>query len=98
MNNDTMDRARRAPRLTLDARVEGHAQSWTDVQVVDLSLGGALLESPRHLASGSELSVELPLDGAPLTVRANVVHGTAHEGEPLYRIRGAFRSTSGVAA
>ncbi len=86
MKNETMDRARRAPRLILDARVEGHAQFWTDVHIVDLSPSGALLESPRHLAPGSELSVELPLDGAPLGVRANVVHCNAHEEEPLYRV------------
>ena len=81
-----MDRARRAPRLNLDARVEGHAQFWADVHVVDLSPSGALLESPRHLSLDSELTVELSLDGAPLTVRANVVHCKAHEEEPLYRI------------
>ena len=89
MKNETMDRERRAPRLTLDARVEGHAQFRTDVRVVDLSPSGALLGSPRHLALGSELSVELPLDGAPLMVRANVVHCNAHEPheeEPLYRV------------
>ena len=68
MKSETMDRARRAPRLILDARVEGHAQFWTDVLVVDLSPSGALIESPRHLSPGSELSVELSLDGAPLTV------------------------------
>ena len=86
MQDETMDRARRAPRLILDARVEGHAQFWTDVHVVDLSPSGALLESPRHLSLDSELTVELSLDGAPLTVRANVVHCKAHEEEPLYRI------------
>lgn len=79
------DRARRAPRLTLDARVEGHAQFSTDVHVVDLSPSGALLESPRHLGPESELTVELVLDGEPLTVRATVVHCTAHEDEPFYR-------------
>ena len=86
MKNETMDRARRAPRLILDARVEGHAQFWTDVHVVDLSPSGALLESPRNLTPGSELSVELSLGGAPLTVRADVVHCNAHEEEPLYRV------------
>ena len=86
MEDATMYRARRAPRLILDARVEGHAQFWTDVHVVDLSPSGALLESPRHLSIGSELSVELSLDGAPLTVQANVVHCNAHEEGPLYRV------------
>lgn len=79
------DRARRAPRLTLDARVEGHAQFWTDVQVVDLSASGALLESPRHLSPGSELTVDLSVDDAPFTVRARVVHCIPHGEERLYR-------------
>ena len=79
------DRARRAPRLTLDARVEGHAHFSTDVHVVDLSPTGAMLESPRHLSPDSELSIELSLDGAPLTVRASVVHCNPHEEEPIYR-------------
>ena len=85
MKNETMGTARRAPRLNLDARVEGHAHFWIDVHVVDLSPSGALLESPRPLVPGSESSVELSLNGAPLTIRANVVHCNAHEEEPLYR-------------
>ena len=54
-----------------------------------MTITGALLESPRHLSLGSELSVELSLDGGPLTVRGNVVHCNAHElsvEEPLYRV------------
>ena len=69
-----MDRARRAPRWTLDARVEGRARFSTDVHVVDLSPSGALLESPRPLTPGSELSIELVLLGEPLSLRAHVVH------------------------
>jgi hypothetical protein len=58
----------------------------TDVHVVDLSPSGALLESPRHLASGSELSIELALAGATVGVRAEVVHCSEHEEKPLYRV------------
>jgi len=70
------ERARRSPRLTLDARVEGHAQYWTDVHVVDLSPTGALMESPRALEPGSKLSIELALVEETITVRARVVHCT----------------------
>lgn len=87
-----MDRARRAPRLTLDARVEGHTQYWTDVHVVDLSPSGALLESPRHLSAGSELGIELTLSGSALALRAEVVHCTEHESDPLYRVGVQFVS------
>lgn len=86
-----MDRARRAQRLTLDARVEGHTEFWTNVHVVDLSPSGALLESPRHLATGSELSIELALGGDALSVRAEVVHCAEHEEKPLYRVGVQFR-------
>jgi c-di-GMP-binding flagellar brake protein YcgR len=58
----------------------------TDVHVVDLSPSGALLESRRHLASGSELSIELALVGEALAVRAEVVHCNEHEDKHLYRV------------
>lgn len=79
------EQARRAPRLTLDARVEGRTEFSTDVHVVDLSPSGALLESPRYLAPGSELTIELSLGATPLTVRSSVVHCTRSDDEPFYR-------------
>jgi hypothetical protein len=79
-----MEGSRRAPRLTLSARVEGLAQYGADVKVLDVSPSGALLESPRFLETDSVLTLTLSLDGAPLSVRARVVHCARAE-EDLFR-------------
>lgn len=86
-----MERARRAPRLNLDARIEGRADFLTDVHVVDLSPNGALLETPRFLAPGSEITVELTLDGEIFQLRAHVIHCST-DGEPLHRAGVQFRA------
>jgi hypothetical protein len=69
-----MQPSRRAPRLTLSARVEGLAQYWLDVRVVDLSPSGALLESGRFLGAESRLTLEFATGPTPLSVHARVVH------------------------
>jgi hypothetical protein len=69
-----MHPSRRAPRLTLSARVDGHAQYWLDVRVVDLSPSGALLETGRFLGPDSRLTLEFPADRSSLSVQARVVH------------------------
>jgi hypothetical protein len=79
-----MESSRRAPRLTVSARIEGLAQYWSSVRVVDVSPTGALLECPRFLEKNSLLTLQLPLGDGPLSVRARVVHCT--EAEPdVYR-------------
>jgi len=79
-----MEPSRRAPRLTLSARVEGHARYWSEVRVVDLSSTGALLESLRPLEKNSLLTLQFTLGDPPLSVRARVVHCTPLEPD-LYR-------------
>lgn len=79
-----MESSRRAPRLTVSARIEGLAQYWSDVRVVDVSPTGALLECSRHLEKNSLLTLQFALDGAPLSVRARVVHCAKPEPD-LYR-------------
>jgi hypothetical protein len=74
-----MEGSRRAPRLTLSARVEGLAQYWSDVRVVDVSPTGALLECPRPLEKGSFLTLQFSIGDSPLSVRARVVHCTSLE-------------------
>lgn len=69
-----MEPSRRAPRLTLSARVEGLAQYWSDVRVVDVSPTGALLECSRFLEKNSLLTLQFSIGEAPLTVHARVVH------------------------
>ena len=79
-----MESSRRAPRLTLSARVEGLAQYWADVRVVDVSPTGALLESSRFLEKNSRLTLQLSIEESPLSVRARVVHCTKLEPD-VYR-------------
>ena len=79
-----MDSSRRAPRLTLSARVEGLAQYWSDVRVVDVSPTGALLECSRFLEKNSLLTLQFSIGEAPLSVRARVVHCTKLEPD-VYR-------------
>jgi hypothetical protein len=79
-----MEASRRAPRLTLSARVEGLAKVWSDVRVVDLSSTGALLESSDPIERNSLLTLQFPLGDSPLSVRARVVHCTEIEVD-LYR-------------
>jgi hypothetical protein len=68
----------------VSARIEGLAQYWSSVRVVDVSPTGALLECPRFLEKDSLLTLQLPLGDAPLSVRARVVH--CAEAEPdIYR-------------
>ncbi|MGH9333355.1 MAG: PilZ domain-containing protein [Vicinamibacteria bacterium] len=79
-----MEPSRRAPRFTLSARVEGLAQFWTDILVVDVSPTGALIESSRFLEASSVLTLQLTLAEAPLSIRARVVHCTRLEPD-VYR-------------
>ncbi len=79
-----MEFPRRAPRLTLSARVEGLAQYWSDVRVVDVSPTGALLECSRFLEQNSLLTLQFALGDSPLLVRARVVHCAKSEPD-LYR-------------
>ncbi len=79
-----MERPRRAPRITLSARVEGLAHYWSDVRVLDVSPSGALIESPRFLEKDSVLTLQFELDEDPVSVRARVVHCSESEGA-LYR-------------
>lgn len=76
-----MERSRRAPRITLSARVEGLAQYGADVRVLDVSSDGALLESSRFLETGSWLTLELSPEGTPFSIRARVVHCARSDGD-----------------
>jgi PilZ domain len=74
-----MKSSRRAPRVNLSARVEGLAQYWSDVRVVDVSPTGALLECPAYLEKNSVLTLQFSIGDSPLSVRARVIHCTLHE-------------------
>ncbi len=79
-----MEPSRRAPRVTVSARIEGLAQYWSDVRVVDVSPTGALLECTRFLEKNSLLTLQFSIGESPLSVRARVVHCTKLETD-LYR-------------
>jgi c-di-GMP-binding flagellar brake protein YcgR len=68
----------------VSARIEGLAQHWSEVRVVDVSPTGALLECSRFLKNNSLLTLQFALGDAPLSVRARVVHCTKSEPD-LYR-------------
>jgi hypothetical protein len=65
--------------VNLSARIEGHAQYWSHVRVVDVSPTGALLECPRSLEKNSLLTLQFSIGDSPLSVRARVIHCTLYE-------------------
>ncbi len=77
--------------MTLSARVEGLAQYWSNVRVVDVSPTGALLECPRFLERNSLLTLQFSIGGSPLSVRARVIHCTLHE-DDIFRIGVRFEA------
>jgi hypothetical protein len=89
-----MESARRSPRLTLSARVEGLAQYWTDVRIVDVSPTGALLECSRFLEKNALLTLQFSIAESPLSVRARVVRCTKVEPE-LFRAGVRFEGVAG---
>lgn len=88
-----MERSRRAPRVTLSARVEGLAHYRADIRVLDVSPTGALVEAPRSLEQDSILTLVFSLDETPVSVRARVVHCTEIDGG-IYRAGVRFEALS----
>jgi hypothetical protein len=65
--------ARRAPRVPVDLRGSvSHRGSW-DVSVLDLSLGGCLLQTPGGFDSGTIVDVGVDVGARRLTAKARVV-------------------------
>jgi len=58
--------------------VVGHLWGALDImepaRVVDISLGGVLVESPVAVPPGSEQPIQLTVDGQPILVDARVCH------------------------
>lgn len=58
--------------------VVGHLWGALDViepaRVIDVSLGGVLIESPVAVPPGSEQPIQLVIDGQPILVDARVCH------------------------
>src|SRR5689334_17869765 len=65
--------ARRAPRVPVDLRGSvSHRGSW-DVSVLDLSVGGCLLQSPGALDSGTIVDLGVEVGARRLTAKARVI-------------------------
>jgi len=58
--------------------VVGHLWGALDImepaRVIDISLGGVLVESPVAVPPGSEQPIQLTVDGQPIVVEARVCH------------------------
>ncbi|MFI5341767.1 MAG: PilZ domain-containing protein [Candidatus Methylomirabilales bacterium] len=65
-------RQRRHARLTLQEPMSGGVQASHDVQILDLSLGGARLEHTVVLRPGSTCFLRLPFEPRSLTVVGSV--------------------------
>jgi hypothetical protein len=68
--------ARRAPRVPVDLRGSlRHRSSW-DVSVLDLSLGGCLLQCPSALDAGAIVDIDVPIGPRRLAAKARVVEAS----------------------
>ena len=67
---------RRLPRFQIQG-VTGAITTPQEAEVINLSLGGALVEHQGMLRVGGVCLLDLPVPGEPLTVRCRVVHSGA---------------------
>jgi hypothetical protein len=70
------DAIRRWPRAAVDLRGTITGRTTWSVSVVDLSLGGCLVQCPAALDRGSIVDVSLTVAGQGLTVRGRVAHAS----------------------
>jgi len=66
---------RKAPRITIAGGLSGRARATLDIHILDLSLTGAHIEHSAQLPPGSPCTIELPSEGKPLFLSAQVVWG-----------------------
>jgi len=95
---------RRLPRFRI-ASIGGSIDAPFETEVINLSMGGALVEHQEALRVGSECTLILPVAGATVGVRCQVVHsavghqakGTSGEGLLFYRTGLEFLGVSAEA-
>jgi len=92
---------RRQPRVRLTKRLQGTVQTVLGAAIVDVSVGGALLELGHALKPGAPCLFHLPLDGQrTLKLTGRVVRSTLHallpkgEGQSLATYRVAIEFVS----
>jgi len=92
---------RRQPRVRLSKRLQGTVQTVAGATIIDVSVGGALLELGHALKAGSPCLFHLPLEGQrTLKLTGRVVRSTLHallprgagEGLATYRVAIQFVS------
>ena len=64
---------RKAPRILIAGGLSGRARATLDIHILDLSLTGAHIEHSAQLPPGSPCTIELPSEGKPLFLSAQVV-------------------------
>jgi|SRR5690242_1071281 hypothetical protein len=83
-----MDERRRYPRRQIHGEFAG-VQATLSVQVLDISLSGVLLQSPRPVRVGDRASLRLSLGGQPFTADVEVQRVSTGPGTG-YRVGLAF--------
>lgn len=64
---------RRFPRFPVGGRIKGRVRALYDASLMDVSLGGALIEHAQIVRPGTVSFVILFLQGHPLSLRCQVV-------------------------
>jgi hypothetical protein len=64
---------RKASRVPIAGGLSGRAKATVDIHILDLSLTGAHIEHSAQLPPGSPCTIELPPEGKPLFLSAQVV-------------------------
>lgn len=67
-----MTERRRNPRYRLTSEVTGKVKSTMDVRLVDISEGGLLVETKLGLPPASVCEIKIAMQGAEVTLRAEV--------------------------
>jgi len=71
-------RRRRYPRFTVQG-VHGRIATAIDVEVMNMSLGGLAIKSPRRLTVGSACTLHIEIEGADLSLTGTVVWSVLSE-------------------
>lgn len=67
-----MTERRRNPRYRLTSEVTGKVKSTMDVRLIDISEGGLLVETKLGLPPASVCEIKIAMQGAEVTLRAEV--------------------------
>jgi hypothetical protein len=82
MNDDRPER-RRYPRVLLGSGTKGQANAAFDVVLVNISLGGAMIEHAEVVRPGTILDLIATLAGRDVRVQCRVVRSEIHRSEVL---------------